>query len=50
MRRVVAGVSTRTLTLARTQVFVLAFIVGPTILLLSVGVAWLLAGRLLQPG
>ncbi len=47
VRRVVAGVSTRALGVAQTQVLVLVFLVGPVILLISIATAWTLAGRML---
>lgn len=47
VRRVVAGVSTRSLGIAQTQVLVLVFLVGPVILLISIATAWTLAGRML---
>jgi signal transduction histidine kinase len=47
IRRVVAGVSTRALGAAQTQVLVLVFLVGPLILLVSIVTAWTLAGRML---
>ena len=49
VRRIVAGVSARPLTLARQEVFELAFVAGPLVLLMSVGIAWGIAGRLLHP-
>ena len=47
--RVVAGVSTAPLTVVSTQVYQLAFLAAPIILLLSVAIAWVLAGNMLQP-
>lgn len=47
VRRVVAGVSTRALGVAQTQVLVLVFLVGPIILLISIATAWTLSGRML---
>jgi signal transduction histidine kinase len=49
VRRIVAGVSARPLTLARREVFELAFVAGPIVLLVSIGIAWGIAGRLLLP-
>ncbi|HLA89248.1 MAG TPA: ATP-binding protein [Gemmatimonadaceae bacterium] len=49
VRRVVAGVSSRSGGVSSAPVFVLTVVIGPLILLVSVGTAWLLAGRMLSP-
>ena len=49
VRRIVAGVSARTLNLARREVFELAFVAGPVVLFVSVVIAWGIGGRLLHP-
>jgi signal transduction histidine kinase len=49
VRRIVAGVSAHSLNLARREVFELAFVAGPIVLLVSIGIAWGIAGRLLLP-
>lgn len=49
VRRIVAGVSTRPISAVTNQVFASALVATPFILLVSVLVAWVLAGNTLQP-
>ena len=49
LRRVIAGVSTKPLDIAGSQVLFLALVIGPMILIISAATAWTLAGRLLRP-
>ncbi len=49
VRRYVAAVSTAPLAVATEQVFFLALVFAPIVILVSAGTAWTIAGRLLQP-